>query len=106
MLCVHCLRSQESTPFLFKERPTGHFWLIDLPQLMELLFTKLNTAAKIMFSKGILMLFLTLFVFVFFVIPSKLTAGKERLWMSSFAQSQLRIRDHPRRARQRGVVMQ
>ena len=65
---------------------------------MELLFTKLNTAAKIMFSKGILMLFLTLFVFVFFVIPSKL--------MSSFAQSQLRIRDHPRRARQRGVVMQ
>ena len=26
--------------------------------------------------------------------------------MSSFAQSQLRIRDHPRRARQRGVVMQ
>ena len=75
---------------------------------MELLFTELNTAAN-MFSKGILKLFLTLFFFVFFVffvIPSKLTAGKERLWMSSFAQSQLRIRDHPRRARQRGVVMQ
>ena len=68
---------------------------------MELLFTELNTAAN-MFSKGILMLFLTLFFFVFFVffaIPSKLTAGKER-------QSQLRIRDHPRRARQRGVVIQ
>ena len=26
--------------------------------------------------------------------------------MLSFTQSQLRIRDHPRRARQRGVVMQ
>ena len=72
---------------------------------MELLFTELNTATKT-FSKGILILFLTLFFFVFFVIPSKLTAGKERLWISSFAQSQLRIRDHPRRARQRGVVMQ
>ena len=46
---------------------------------MELLFTELNTTAKIMFSKGILMLFLTLFVFVYFVIPSKLTARKETL---------------------------
>ena len=63
------------TSLLFKERPKGHFWLSDNLKYVELLFVKLKTTAKMMCTKGTLMLILNVFVF-FFVISSQSTAGK------------------------------
>ena len=45
-----------------------------MPKYVKLLFSKLKTTAKMMCTKGTLMLIFTLFVFV---IPSQSTAGKK-----------------------------
>ncbi|RMX55044.1 hypothetical protein pdam_00007242 [Pocillopora damicornis] len=69
----HCSSRYESTSFLFKERPQGHFRLSDMPKYVALLFSKLKTTAKMMCPKGTLMLILNVFVIVF-VISSQSTA--------------------------------
>ena len=71
----HCSSRYESTSFLFKERPKGHFRLSDNLKYVEVLLSKLKTTAKMMCPKGTLMLILNVFVF-FFVISSQSTAGK------------------------------
>ena len=45
-----------------------------MPKYVKLLFSKLKTTAKMMCTKGTLMLIFTLLVFV---IPSQSTAGKK-----------------------------
>ena len=56
-------------------RSKGHFRLSDMPKYGALLFSKLKTTAKMMWTEGTLMLILNVFVFVFALL-SQLTAGK------------------------------